>query len=729
MKKKSGIIAFLLLLSSFAFSSHVIGSDMHYECLGDGSSTNSRIFKITQVLYFECDLTNASGIQFLVLWHDGQPTSITIDLDTFYTVENPSYPCLNLPQSVCARKAVYSIELELPVSTSSYTFVHNSCCRSATITNISTPELTGINIYCEIIPEAQLACNSSPVFQELPPTALCANVPFEFPQHAIDSDGDQLVYELCAPLTDTVVVGFGYPPPYQPVPFILPNYSANLPLGLGALVQDATTGVISGTPPLVGQFAVGLCVSEYRNGQFLSTTQRDFKFTVIPCTIDVVASMETEAYPINGDFIINSCENNMVTINNTSTDTSFIDSLIWTINMGSYIDTFYDWNPTINFQDAGTFTGLLILNPDGECSDTANLTINVVTEIESDFQFEYDTCIGGPVEFIDNSNSIGSNITDWYWEFGDSSFSIEKNPLHSYPIPDTFTVKKNITDEFGCKDSSEQIIEWLPAPEVIVISPDYSEGCNPLEVIFHNLSWPIDSTYSIYWEYGDGTIEHSNIINPQKTYTETGVFSVSVSITSPIGCQTDTTFSDLITIAPPPVAQFSFTPETISNFNTEIQLIDQSQRAIYWEWKFNDDYTTFIHEPVYIFDNNEIIDTNFIRLIVYDEYNCKDTLVKIVNSVYHPTYHLPNAFTPNNDGLNDLFKGTGLTEGLSNFNLTIWDRWGGKIFETEDIDNGWNGQFQNTGKAMNTGVYIYKTSFSMSDGKKIINEGVVSLIR
>jgi len=75
-------------------------------------------------------------------------------------------------------------------------------------------------------------------------------------------------------------------------------------------------------------------------------------------------------------------------------------------------------------------------------------------------------------------------------------------------------------DEFNCKDSIEKEIEWLPAPKVIIVSPDLSIGCDPLTTSFNNLSWPIDSTYEIEWDFGDGN-GGSYDISPTYTFQDT----------------------------------------------------------------------------------------------------------------------------------------------------------------------------------------------------------------
>ena len=133
---------------------------------------------------------------------------------------------------------------------------------------------------------ATAPCNSSPEFDNFPPIVICAGQPLEFDHGATDPDGDQLVYEFCSPLLGGgPLLGAGEyetcgganpnpacPPPYFPVNFIVPAYDPLAPMGGDPVVSiDPNTGLITGTPTIQGQFVVGVCVKEFRNGELLST--------------------------------------------------------------------------------------------------------------------------------------------------------------------------------------------------------------------------------------------------------------------------------------------------------------------------------------------------------------------------------------------------------------------------------------------------------------------------
>jgi gliding motility-associated-like protein len=118
-----------------------------------------------------------------------------------------------------------------------------------------------------------------------------------------------------------------------------------------------------------------------------------------------------------------------------------------------------------------------------------------------------------------------------------------------------------------------------------------------------------------------------------------------------------------------------------------------------------------------------------VQQVVYHSSGCTDTAQVVIDVIPEIRYYLPNAFTPNGDGLNDDFKGKGLLAGITNFQFTIWNRWGEPVFETTDPFLGWNGRKQNTGQEMPSGAYLVVVTFSDSRGQRTEMKGYATLIR
>ena len=283
---------------------------------------------------------------------------------------------------------------------------------------------------------------------------------------------------------------------------------------------EANTGLITGTPTALGQFVVGVCVEEYRNGQLLSRVFRDFQFNVARCDPTVVAQIASDEVVNNQEYVVVSCGDNTVAFRNESFQQSFITNWSWAFDVNGQMQTFGEWSPTITFPDTGIYLGKLILNPNTACGDTADIRVEIYPEIMADFSFDYDTCIAGPVAFTDASFSGSGQLAAWGWTFGDGQGSDQQNPSHTYREPGNFPVTLEVADINGCQDEQTQTLPYFPIPELILIAPSAFTGCVPAEIFFDNLSFPISEQYDILWDFGDGGT--GTVVRPTHIYTVPG---------------------------------------------------------------------------------------------------------------------------------------------------------------------------------------------------------------
>ncbi len=741
------LFALYAALPAKMWSNHIIGGAITYECLSEGR------YKFVLKMYRDCYCTNCADFDELaaigVYRCDAGGTcasqdqadayrTVNVPIKTINSVGIPDYPCLVAPD-VCVQEGVYEWTMDLPVSDISYHISYQRCCRNRTINNMLAPDDTGATYAIEITPESQRLQNSSPSFNSFPPTVICADALLEYDHSATDKDGDQLVYELCSPLAGggpllnspffATCQGAkptpSCPPPYDEVRFRLPNYSTLNPLGgSGDLTINPVTGLMRATPQFLGQFVVGVCVSEYRDGVLLSKIYRDFQFNVANCDPLVVADVKEDAI-INGqEFLINSCGVNAVTFQNESYQRSVIKEFEWRFDINGQTEVFKDWSPTVTFPGIGNYTGALILNPDTDCGDTAQISVNVYPEIDANFSYSYDTCVSGPVLFEDLTTTGANSITEWRWDFGDGNSSDLQDPRHLYRQPGDLPVTLRVTDSNACSDEITQPIGYFPAPAIIVIAPSTFNGCVPGDVFFDNLSYPIDETYGIYWDFGDG--KNSTDISPSNIYENPGVYTVKVEITSPIGCTIDTTFNSLITIRPSPEAGFDYLPEEPTNIIPEVQVFDRSANGVRWFYDFGDGYTTYEKNPLHTFRDTG---TYLITQIITHPSGCQDTFSRVIDIKPEVRYFLPNAFTPNGDSVNDVYLGAGIMEGAQEFRMSIWNRWGELVFESFDPKEGWNGRKFNTGEDIPEGVYVVTVSYRDPRGEPVKLNGFATLIR
>ena len=362
-------------------ASHIVGGEMNYRCLG-GS-----LYEISLTVFRDCYTAQATydnpaaigifdannNLRQTVYINRGTVTQIPPTI-------NQVDQCVKIPTNICIETTTYTRTVNLPSIPGGYQLVYQRCCRNPTIVNVPNPDNVGATYYAFVPPTSVVTCNSNPVINEWPPVFVCRNQQLTFDHSATDADGDSLVYSLCTPYTSpssNVMPQPPFKPPYNNITWKAP-YTQNDPMGGVPLTIDAN-GQLTGTPTNVGQYVVGVCVSEYRNGVYLSTTKRDFQFNVLNCEKDVVTAI--------GDYTTN-CLNNEVTFTNNSTGAV---SYLWDFGDTSQDpnDTSTTATPTYTFPGPGNYQVTLIGYSGNSvfCNDTVKnfpLTVAPCTSCDVD---------------------------------------------------------------------------------------------------------------------------------------------------------------------------------------------------------------------------------------------------------------------------------------------------------------------------------------------------------
>ncbi|MBX7183329.1 MAG: gliding motility-associated C-terminal domain-containing protein [Bacteroidia bacterium] len=153
-----------------------------------------------------------------------------------------------------------------------------------------------------------------------------------------------------------------------------------------------------------------------------------------------------------------------------------------------------------------------------------------------------------------------------------------------------------------------------------------------------------------------------------------------------------------------PIAEFEFTPDENGILYPEVVFGNLSENSSSYQWNFGDGSSSSneLH-PVHLFPG---ADSFYVSLIAYNDYNCSDTISHFISFPQMFTMYIPNAFTPNNDGLNDTFTPKGLDFEPASYIMTIYNRWGQEIFKSKDFKNPWDGK-DRSGNVLGPGVYAY----------------------
>lgn len=744
----------MLTITTTAFGKHIIGGEVYYECLGiDNSGAVPQVeFKIIFNMYRDCYSQGAafdSPAQFglyegannswsYVTQYSASPTSIV-------KIDPNDDPCIEEPKNVCVEKGTYVFNIKVEVSkTKSYILAYQRCCRNNTILNIYDPGSTGAAFQVEITPLAQEICNDSPVFKNFPPVVICANTQLAFDHSATDKEGHELVYEFCNPLSSGGTLGtpnnpgdatscggvvpapFKCAPPFDKVNFKGPDYSVDNPLGLNSgSILNTFSGLFQAVPKTNGQHVVGVCVKEYLNGELLSVVQRDFQFNVTTCKILVEADVKNDAVINEQEYLIRSCGSNTVDFVNKSIDEKYIDGYLWEFLINGEVVKSTEKDPSIEFPDIGEYYGQLIINPGSkDCSDTAKMFIQVYPEIKAEYSYEYDSCVSGPVIFDDKSYSGSGTILDWHWDLNQEDTIKDQNHNYIFEDPGVKDVKLTVTDINGCKDSLTQPIRYYPVPSFINIQPNKYIDCLPGNITFSNLSKPISDEYQVVWDFGDG--QKDTMLSPTHAYNAIGVYTVKVEVTSPIGCYNEKEFPYLIKVNEGPEADFTYEPNVVYSNKPTVNFMDKSKDAVGWQYIFNEDASFYTPNPSYMFPDTGL---QKVDLVVRHPTGCSDTITKYIDVIPVANLYFPNAFSPNGDGKNDVFKGKGDYFGVSNYSMRIYNRWGEQLFYSEDPAVGWDGKSSSNGLLAPTGVYVYQVVYKGPRGKAIVKKGYATLVR
>ncbi|HMC97214.1 MAG TPA: gliding motility-associated C-terminal domain-containing protein, partial [Flavobacteriales bacterium] len=275
-------------------------------------------------------------------------------------------------------------------------------------------------------------------------------------------------------------------------------------------------------------------------------------------------------------------------------------------------------------------------------------------------------------------------------------------------------------------DSSFVAVTINPLPRVAFLAePD--SGCNPLPVTLINTTPLADVGSPCVWHFGDGTSE-VGCSSVAHTYAEPGSYPVQLTITSPDGC-TDFLFRpDAVLVEPAPQATFFFSPNPGTEGNTTVVFDAEDPHAVHFEWTV--DGVHFGQDRNVQRWFNDVLGAEYnVCLSVLDRYHCADTICQIVPVVI-PSIFIPNAFTPDGDGLNDKFFPNVLDVVREEHLLQVFDRWGELIFSSTDPGEGWDGHFKDGGEMLPQGVYVWRlTTLSTATADKLEMIGSVTLLR
>jgi gliding motility-associated-like protein len=323
----------------------------------------------------------------------------------------------------------------------------------------------------------------------------------------------------------------------------------------------------------------------------------------------------------------------------------------------------------------------------------------------------------------DALSPAGANIL-WYTAATGGAGSTAA-PTPSTATAGTFLYYVSQRDANGCESPRSTVtvsVGELPSAALAPVSPACPPLCTRLALS------STDNLVSYTWALGDGTTFSGNDTVPNHCY-DTGSYTVGVTIKDNNNCVNTVTFPNAVQVSEVPEAAFIFGPQPATILDPVVAFTNTSigTRPMTFQWNFGTEPGVYVttENPGYIY---QAMGEYNVELVVTNAYGCSDTTYRTVVIGDDITIYIPNAFTPNGDGVNDSFivQGVGINE--KDFTMQIFDRWGEKIFQTNSLSEGWTGKVRGNPVSQED-VFIWKILYRSEAGDKRVKEGRVTLLR
>ncbi|HVS98040.1 MAG TPA: PKD domain-containing protein, partial [Puia sp.] len=423
-------------------------------------------------------------------------------------------------------------------------------------------------------------------------------------------------------------------------------------------------------------------------------------------------------------------------------DVLFIDN---THNAKSYIWNFGDGSPDTattsyvvshTYPNPGIYTVMMVAIDSNTCNvaDTAYRHVIARTDrAQVDFSFTKDPgapCTSLDYDFTNTSvpppgKPFGAN--SFTWDFGDNTGQVKDGagPLnHSFAAPGTYVINLILNDTSYCNfpDTAIHALRVSPLAKAQFITP--ATGCAPYSAVFNNTSL---GGVTFAWDFGDpasGALNASTDVNPVHLYQNPGAYTVTLHEQDPSTCNVVSDTSFTISVSVKPSAAFAYAPSP-PVANVPIVFTNGSEGGVSYKWLFGDGDSTVTNSMDTVKHLYNSTDTFPACLLTTNQYGCIDTACQPVAALINPLLDVPNAFTPGRFGANSVLKVMGF--GILRMDFRIYNRWGKLVFESDNPNVGWDGNYLGTPQPMD--VYAYTLEAEFSNGVHITKKGDITLVR
>jgi gliding motility-associated-like protein len=420
------------------------------------------------------------------------------------------------------------------------------------------------------------------------------------------------------------------------------------------------------------------------------------------------------------------CLNQTTQFNNSS---SVINATItkyrWDFENDGIWDDTLAINPSKLYPNYGNFNCKLQTVSNFNCARTVSQNVIVHANPVANFTTNK-TCFGDGTKFTNLSTSADGLFSSYQWDFNSDNTidNIFPSPTTTYVNTGVHLVKLEVQTEYGCTNVIVKPV-FVNAVPVTNFSAPKMQGCPSFCTKFTNLSTISNGNIvTSQWQFGDGSLPIYQL-NPTHCYT-TGKYDVTLIAVSDSGCINKMVKPNFITVYPTPIASFYTEPEEIDENEPNVAILSNATGALATSYHINDGANYYSDKASHVFAV-PAKQTPVIFQVVKNEYGCSDTISKVLK--FKPSFvvYIPNAFTPNGDGVNDDFFAKGV--GINKFTIQIYDRWGHLVFTGNSLEETWDGTMKNTSDPIKQDVYVWKAQVVDIFNKYYDLTGHVSLIK
>jgi gliding motility-associated-like protein len=380
-------------------------------------------------------------------------------------------------------------------------------------------------------------------------------------------------------------------------------------------------------------------------------------------------------------------------------------------------------NPTISFPASGTYSVRLIAGGQNACPDTSQTQFIIYPELQPEFEVPPAQCLQGN-SFTFEADGFSSNSPQVSWNFGSNSNISTSQALNPQGISFSSADRHEVTltiSENGCTESYTDSV-WVAANPTVSFQAENTEGCPGLGTVFTS-NTTSETPLGYMWDFGDGASAIS--ADAIHVYDTPGLYDVTLTIFSMQGCVTTLSSSqfNLVYVAPLPVPGFTASTGSVDILNPFMTILDESVNAVSCVYTMSDGGTSTDFSLIYEWTE---AGRQTITQTVTNESGCVASLTKNVDVTGY-LFYAPTSFTPNGDGQNEIW--IPVTTGIAKYKLFITNRWGEKVWETDDVSKGWYGQGVDPEYFVQDGVYLYHIWAEDLVGLPHEHKGVITIVR